>query len=237
MSGLINKMKVGRERSATDFEQLSRYTAAFSPSEDERLRQMEEQARAVYIPIMHPPAIALIQQMIHWTHAKRILELGTAIGYSAIRMRLAAGQAAHVTSVERDAEMISEAQKNIAAFGFADAIHIIHGDALTVQTLAAANAPYDLLVIDAAKGQYEKLFQQYSTLVRAGGIVITDNVLFHGLICEVDQIKKRSLNNLVRKIDEFNHFLAEQPNFDTVFLTVGDGLALSTKLAEEGDSY
>lgn len=212
-----------------DFEELSAYAAAFSSPENDLLRQMEQRARDSYIPIMRPSAMALLQQLIHWIKAVHILELGTAIGYSAIRMRLAAGSSAKVTSIERDPEMIRSARQHIHELGLDASIDLVEGDAMEQLDPVRRNAPYDLILIDAAKAQYEKLFNEYTRWLRPGGVIVTDNVLFHGLVCAIDSIQKKQLNRLVHKVDEYNHFLAEQPDFDTVFLTVGDGLAISTK--------
>ncbi|MFT8318329.1 MAG: O-methyltransferase [Sporolactobacillus sp.] len=213
----------------TDFKELSAYASAFSSAENDLLRRMEKQAREIYIPIMQPSAVALLQQLIRWINAERILELGTAIGYSAIRMRLAAGSSAKITSIERDPEMICSAQTHIRELGLSDSIKIVEGDATDQLDAVKQNAPYDLILIDAAKAQYEKLFNTYARWLRPGGIIVTDNVFFHGLVCHIDDVRKKQLNRLVHKVDDYNHFLAERTDFDTVFLTVGDGLAISTK--------
>ncbi|MFT8362050.1 MAG: O-methyltransferase [Sporolactobacillus sp.] len=215
-----------------DFEKLSAYAAAFSPSENKRLQEMEAKAKAIYIPIMQPSAMAFVQQLIHWTGAKQILELGTAIGYSAIRMRLAAGPLAEITTVEREAQMIAEAEENIRQMGFASSIHVVSGDATMPPEAVQTGAPYDLILIDAAKAQYEKLFNDYKPFLRPGGIILTDNILFHGLVYDIDSVKKKQLNRLVHKVDDYNHFLAAQKEFDTVFLTIGDGLAVSTRKSD-----
>ncbi|WP_241654661.1 O-methyltransferase [Sporolactobacillus shoreae] len=213
----------------TDFEKLSGYAAAFTTPENDLLREMEAKAHEIYIPIMHPPAIALLQQLIQWTKARRILELGTAIGYSAIRMRLAAGAGAKIFSVERDPEMISEARKNICKMGFDPSIQIIEGDATEDLQDVREAAPFDLILVDAAKAQYEHLFLEYSCYLKTGGIMVTDNVFFHGLVCDIEGVKKKQLRRLVEKVDDFNRFLSKRTDFETVFLTVGDGLAISTK--------
>ncbi|RYM05326.1 O-methyltransferase [Sporolactobacillus sp. THM7-7] len=190
---------------------------------------MEEEARQVYIPIMEKSSIAFLQQLIRWRNVKRILELGTAIGYSAIKMRIAAGPNAKIVTIERDREMIDEAVKNIQKLRFEDSIQIVSGDAMDELEPVAELAPYDLILIDAAKAQYERLFLKYTRYIEPGGMIVVDNVFFHGLVCNLDGIKKRQLHGLVRKVDHFNHFLSERDEFDTVFLTVGDGLAVSTK--------
>ncbi|MCO7175638.1 O-methyltransferase [Sporolactobacillus kofuensis] len=212
-----------------EFKELSAYAAAFTHSETDLLRQMEKKAADIYIPIMQPSAMAFLQQLIRWTGTKRILELGTAIGYSSIRMALAAGKGAEIITVERDQAMIEEATKNIEAHNLQDTIKIVNGDATEDLPEVTAFAPYDLIVIDAAKAQYERLFQKCVGVLADDGIIVSDNILFHGLVCDIDAVKKRQLNRLVKKVDAYNHFLVDQPSFDTVFLTVGDGMAISTK--------
>ncbi|MDD9147635.1 O-methyltransferase [Sporolactobacillus sp. CQH2019] len=213
----------------TDFDKLSEYAAAFVKPENSMLRQMEKKAKQIYIPIMHPSAIAFLQQLIKWKKARRILELGTAIGYSAIRMCLAAGQDAEIITIEREEEMIREAERNIKEQGLTAWIHIVEGDATEDLPAVRDAAPFDLILIDAAKAQYEKLFLKYARYLAPAGIIVTDNVFFHGLVCDIDGVKKKPLHRLVGKVDSYNRFLAERSEFDTIFLTVGDGLAVSTK--------
>ncbi|MET1247535.1 O-methyltransferase [Sporolactobacillus sp. STCC-11] len=222
-----------------DFKELSAYAAAFTCSENELLRKMEKKAADIYIPIMQPSAMAFLQQLIRWTNAQRILELGTAIGYSSIRMALVAGDGSKIITVERDPAMIEEATQNIKALNLQDSIQIVDGDATEDLPEVHASAPYDLILIDAAKAQYEHLFQKCAGLLSDKGIIVTDNVFFHGLVCDIDAVKKRQLNRLVKKVDEYNHFLSEQLDFDTLFLTIGDGMAVSTKktfTAHEGEN-
>lgn len=190
---------------------------------------MEEKAHKIYIPIMQPSAMIFLQQLIRWTKSTRILELGTAIGYSAIRMRIAAGDRARIVSIERDPEMIREAQRNISEMGFDQSIRIVEGDATGDLQDVRESVPFDLILIDAAKAQYEHLFLDYSRFLKTGGVMVTDNVFFHGLVCDIDAVKKKQLRRLVEKVDGFNRFLADRDDFETVFLTVGDGLAVSTK--------
>lgn len=213
----------------TDFDRLSEYAAAFAKSENNMLRQMEERAKKIYIPIMHPSAIAFLQQLIRWRKAKHILELGTAIGYSAIRMRIAAGAGAEIVTIERDRDMIREAEQNIKKQDLTASIHIVEGDATEDLPAARAAAPFDLILIDAAKAQYETLFLKYAQYLAPEGIIVTDNVFFHGLVCDIEKVEKKQLHRLVGKVDGYNRFLAKRSEFDTVFLTVGDGLAVSTK--------
>ncbi|WP_240697221.1 O-methyltransferase [Sporolactobacillus sp. Y61] len=212
-----------------DFSKLSDYAASFTQSENDLLRRMEKKAHEIYIPIMHPAAMAFLQQVIRWKNPKHILELGTAIGYSSIRMRLAAGADVDISSVERDRDMIREAKENIRSMGFESSIHVIEGDATRELPEVRQAAPFDLILFDAAKAQYEHLFPVYADLLSDDGIIITDNVLFHGLVCDIEGIKKKQLRRLVEKVDSYNHFLVRQQGFDTIFLTVGDGLAVSTK--------
>lgn len=218
-----------RKRTLVDFKELSAYAAAFTSSENELLRQMEQKAADIYIPIMQPSAMAFLQQIIRWTGARKILELGTAIGYSSIRMALAAGKEAKIITVERDQAMIEEAANNIKTLNLQSVIHIVEGDATEDLQEVQDSAPYDLILIDAAKAQYEHLFQKCTDVLAEKGIIVTDNVFFHGLVCNIEDVKKKQLNRLVKKVDEYNHFLAEQKDFDTIFLTVGDGMAVSTK--------
>lgn len=228
------EMSEGKDGSLIDFKELTDYTENFTHIENDLLRKMEERARAIYIPIMNRSSIALVQQLIRWRRSTRILEIGTAIGYSAIRMRIAAGNTAKIVTIERDPEMIEEARNNIGRIGFEDSIRVVAGDAADELPEVHRAGPYDLILIDAAKVQYERLFLKYAEYLDPGGIIVTDNVLFHGLVCHPERVRKRSLHRLVDKVNRFNHFLASREDFETVFLTVGDGLAISTVRPDQG---
>ncbi|MCL6570623.1 MAG: O-methyltransferase [Bacillus sp. (in: Bacteria)] len=194
------------------------------------LTEMETYARDHKVPIMELVGLETMLQILRIHRSKRILEVGTAIGYSALRMAEALTDA-HIVTVERDVERFQLATDFIKRSKHKEQLTLIHGDALEVEDLVARHGPYDTIFIDAAKGQYKKFFEIYANYLAEDGIIITDNVLFKGLVCE-SEIESKRTRNLVKKIDDFNHWLMGLPDYDSVILPVGDGVALSKRRGE-----
>ncbi|WKB36874.1 O-methyltransferase [Terrilactibacillus sp. S3-3] len=160
---------------------------------------------------------------------QRILEIGTAVGYSAIKMCCSKSPYTDIVTIERDEKMFHEASKNIKRLGLEKHIRLIFGDAGENLPEVEEEGPYDLIFIDAAKAQYRKFFNRYAPMLSKGGMVVSDNVLFHGLVVDPEHETAKRLRRLAEKVNDYNHWLSEHPAFDTVFLTVGDGLSISTK--------
>ncbi|WP_404329367.1 O-methyltransferase [Mesobacillus maritimus] len=208
-------------------EQLQEYIDLLIPARSGVLAEMEEYAKEHQVPIMEAAGIEAMLQILKIQKAETILEVGTAIGYSALRMAYALPNAKIVT-IERDEERLAKAMVYIEKAGKGSQISIIFGDALETEKQASQHGPYDAIFIDAAKGQYKRFFEMYSAFLKPGGIVVTDNVLFKGLVATQDSPNKR-IRNLVKKIDDFNKWLMSNPDYDTVILPVGDGVAISVK--------
>ncbi len=206
---------------------LLSYIENMIPNRDELFLEMENYAREYHVPIMELSGIEAMLQVLRIQNPKKILEIGTAIGYSALRMA-SAFPAATVVTIERDEERYRLAEEYMKRSGMLEQIILIKGDALEVEDQIRALGPFDAIFIDAAKGQYKKFFEIYSEFLHENGILITDNVLFKGLVCEAEIESKRT-RNLVKKIDNFNRWLMSHPDYHTVILPVGDGVAISKK--------
>jgi predicted O-methyltransferase YrrM len=189
--------------------------------------EMEEYAHQNGVPIMEPAGIETMLQFLRLQQPEAILEVGTAIGYSALRMAFALPQTKIVT-LERDEERFKLAVDYIKRADMQQQIIQISGDALELEEEVADHAPFDAIFIDAAKGQYKRFFEIYSRYLKPGGMIITDNVLFKGLVYN-QEADSRRLRSLVKKIDEFNRWLAANQEYDTVILPIGDGIAVSKK--------
>lgn len=187
------------------------------------LEKIEKYAKEYNVPIMQKEGIEFLIDFIKQNEIKNILEIGTAIGYSAIRMSLISKDI-KVTTIERDNERYQEAIKNIKDFKLENQINLIYGDALEVNVKGS----YDLIFIDAAKAQNIKFFNKYEPLLKKGKYIITDNLNFHGLV-DSNQEMSRNLRQLVRKIKDYVLFLKENKDYDTVFYEIGDGISISTK--------
>lgn len=173
------------------------------------------------VPIITTEGLHFLCQLITISKAKNILEIGTAIGYSAIAMALKTS--ANITTIERNNDMISLAKKHIKEQHLENRITLIEADALEVDE--ATLGTFDLVFIDAAKSQSSKFFNKFKKNLTKNGIIVTDNLLFHGLV--VDTIRDRNLRQLVGKIDRFNKFVVAQKDFDTYIYQVGDGMSVS----------
>ena len=175
------------------------------------------------VPIITPEGIRFLTQVIKLRNVKRVLEIGTAIGYSSINMAFNTG--CNVVTIERDQKMYDLAIKNIKSMELEDKIEVVFGDALEVDETTLGL--FDMIFIDAAKAQSIKFFEKYETLLTDTGVIVTDNLLFHGLVTET--IKDRNLRQLVRKIDRFNKYVVEREEYDTFIYELGDGMSLSIK--------
>ena len=192
----------------------------------QELENIKSYALAHKVPIMVDEGLDFLLMLVKVLKPKRILEIGTAIGYSAIRMALVSE--ATIDTIERDQESYEIAKKNIILLNMQDRINLHLADALSFDE-SVLTEKYDLLFIDAAKAQYIKFFEKYTPLLNENGVVLTDNLLFHGLVTTDEEIASKNLRSLVRKINEYNHWLKENELFDTTFFAIGDGIAVSVK--------
>ena len=188
-----------------------------------KVTAMEKYAKEHNIPILRHNTASLLKSLIRTHKPKLILEIGTAIGYSAINMALK--NDISVTTIEKDTEMYKIALDNVKSANLENRIELINDDALEVNESLLGS--FDLVFIDAAKAQSIKFFEKYKNCLNEEGIIITDNLLFHDLVTQV--IRDRNLRQLVRKIDSFNKFVVEVEGFDTYLYQLGDGMSLSIK--------
>lgn len=186
------------------------------------LRVIEDYAHENNIPIMLSDGIEFLTDFIKKNNIKRILEIGSAIGYSAIRMALVSSDI-HVVTIERDVLRYNEAVKNINNFNLNDRIDIRLADALECDV----DGEFDLIFIDAAKAQYIKFFEKYKSNLANNGVIISDNLSFHGMVDNIDSISNRNTRQLVGKIVKYIDFLKNNLEFDTEFISIGDGIGIS----------
>lgn len=188
------------------------------------IKEMETYAEEKGIPIMQKRGMTFLCKFIEKNNIKSILEIGTAIGYSAINMALVSNDVT-VVSIERDQERYIEAVKNIKKCKLDKRITLILGDALNLEL----NGTYDMLFIDAAKAQYIKFFEKYKKNIVDDGFIVSDNLDFHGLVENKDTIQSKNLRQLVTKIQKYVAFLTNNDEYDTKFYKVGDGIAITFK--------
>jgi len=184
---------------------------------------LEEYAKINSIPIMQKDGIEFLTKFIKENNIKNILEIGTAIGYSAIQMALV-DEDIKITTIERDIERYNLAVDNIKKFNLENRIKTINDDAFNV-SLADS---FDLIFIDAAKAQNIKFFNKFEVYLKKNKYIITDNLDFHGLV-DSNQEMSRNLRQLTKKIKLYIEFLKENENYETTFYKVGDGISVSYK--------
>lgn len=189
-----------------------------------RIEDLEEYAKLNNVPIMQKDGIEFLTNYIKDNNIKNILEIGTAIGYSAIKMALLSKNI-KVTTIERDIDRYNIAVENINKFGLSNRINIILGDALDINL----NDKYELIFIDAAKSQYIKFFLKYDNNLKDKGVIVSDNLSFHGLVEDDSKTTNRNTKQLVRKIRKYIEFLKNNEDYVTTFYTLGDGVAISVK--------
>lgn len=191
----------------------------------EKIMEMEQYAKDYNVPIIEKDSIAFIMKFIKANDVKEILEIGSAIGYSAILMASVKDDI-KLTTIERDETRYMECLKNVKECGLQNKINVVYQDALEVNLTGVS---YDLIFIDAAKGQYTKFFEKYKYFLKPGGVIITDNLKFHGHVGNRNNIASRNLKQLVGKIENYIDFLKNNDEFETKFYDVGDGLSVSIR--------
>ena len=190
----------------------------------DELKKLEKKAKDNNIPIMQKETVKYIKKMIQTYNIESILEIGTAVGYSAISFALV-NDNLKITSIEKDRDRYIEAVKNVKKFCLDDRIELVFNNALDV----SITKKYDLIIIDAAKGKNTDFFKKFSSNLNKGGVIVTDNIEFHGLVGKSTTIPGRNLRNLVKKIETYVEFLKFNKDFKTIFLSVGDGISVSKK--------
>lgn len=189
------------------------------------IREIKKYAIDNKVPIMQDKGIDFLTNFIIKNQINSVLEIGSAIGYSAIMMALA-NPNLKITTIERDRERYLEAVKNIKKTNLEDRITLVFSDALETNI----EGTFDMIFIDAAKGQNIKFFEKYEPNLKEEGYIITDNMNFHGLVDKVDaEIESRNLRALVRKIRDYHTFLQNNQNYQVEFLNIGDGIAVAKK--------
>ncbi|MGF2617186.1 O-methyltransferase [Rossellomorea vietnamensis] len=203
------------------------YIESLIKDRSDLLSEMETFAESEGVPIMELAGIETLLQLLRIQRPKKILEVGTAIGYSGLRMAEALPDAEIVT-IERDEVRYRQALDFTGRSPQKEQLDIIFGDALEKAQEAEEKGPFDALFIDAAKGQYQKFFDLYSPFLAEGGVIYSDNVLFKGMVAE-ENVENKRIRNMVKKLRSYNDWLMNHPDYHTVIIPVGDGLAVSRK--------
>ena len=217
-------MKSWIEDDNINYEYIIRYIRSVIPKSEGILAELEEYAKANSVPISQPESIRLTEILLKLKRPYSVLEIGTAIGYSAIRMALCSD--AEIITVELSDEMADEAEKNIKAAGLSERIKVIRGDAAEV--MKTLNTEFDVIFMDAAKGHYMEFFNECDRLLKSGGLLISDNVLYKGMTA-TDELLVRRKVTIVRRLRAYLEMLKNNKSYSTAIIPIGDGVALSVK--------
>lgn len=190
------------------------------------LSDLEQYANEHHVPIITPEVAQLLIVLGRIIRPERILEIGTAIGYSSILLAGVLATGGRIDTIERQEEMLLRAKENIKKAGLEHTISVIAGEAEEV--LKCLDKQYDMIFLDAAKGQYPEFLPECLRMLKNGGLLVSDNVLYKGMIANDDLVVRRK-RTIVNRMRTYLDSLCGNPALDTSILPVGDGVALSYK--------
>ncbi|MCF0259323.1 MAG: O-methyltransferase [Erysipelotrichaceae bacterium] len=180
------------------------------------------------VPILQYEGFDYLMELLRQHKCKSFLEIGTAIGRTALQAA-SLDPEMRVVTIEKNPEMAAQARENIKAHPNGKQVLLVEGDARETEI---PPGPYDVIFIDAAKGQYRRFFQRYAPMLADGGIIVSDNMNFHGLVQHPERTKNRHTRALIRRINDYRAFLDGLEDYETQLLEIGDGLAITRRKAD-----
>ena len=187
------------------------------------LEIIKQKALEEHIPIIMDDTLEVIEKELKENSPKRILEIGAAVGYSAMCFSEFLADGGKIDTIERNEERIQEAKENFKKVGVENKINLYEGDA--VEILPTLNEKYDMVFIDAAKGKYPFFLKESLRMINKNGVIFADNILYKGYV--MSDYNKHKQRTAVRNLREYIKEVSENPNLETEILEVGDGLAIS----------
>lgn len=207
------------------FPAQKRYLESFRKNDDALIEEMENFARQNNVPILDWHSAQFLENLIKIYKPDRVLEIGTAIGYSTIRIARCLSKKATVYTIEKSEDNIKLAEINFEKSGLAKKIKLLKGDALNI--LPQIGKKFDFIFLDADKEDYKRLFDYSMILLRKGGVMLIDNLLWHGYAAS-SRVPSKYLKSS-KHIKEFNKIFILQQNLDSMIIPIGDGLGLGVK--------
>ena len=211
-------------------ENVTDYLRSLIKEEDDFLDGIEGQARKDHVPIVKPETKEFLKVLVKMNQPMKILEVGTAVGFSSLYMHKFQPEGGTVVTIERNEGRIKRAKENFSRAGVKDAVTLMEGDAAEI--LAELSGTFDFIFMDAAKGQYIRFFEHILRLLPAGGILVSDNVLQDGDIVKSRYAIERRDRTIHKRMREYLYTLKQHPLLDTSVLPLGDGVAVSMKTGE-----
>jgi len=193
------------------------------------LSELEEFAGKNHIPIVQPEVARLITVLGRIQKPERILEVGTAIGYSAILLSEIIRPGGKIDTIDRYELMLEYAKENIKKAGKEHIINVISGEALDV--LKCLDKKYDMIFLDAAKAQYMEFLPECLRMLNPGGLIISDNILYKGMVANDDLVVRRK-KTIVKRMRTYLDYICNNEQLDTCIIPIGDGVAVSYKIKD-----
>lgn len=208
-------------------ERMMTFIRSFDRGNPAYLEELEKYSRETNVPIIRPQMQSLLKFLLVWGKPRKILEVGTAIGFSALLMSEYAPEGCHITTIEKYEKRIPLARENFKKAGKEENITLLEGDATEI--LAALDDEFDMIFMDAAKGQYINFMPDILRLLTPGGLLVSDNILQDGDIVESKYAVTRRNRTIHNRMREYLYALTHHDELETVILPVADGVTLSVK--------
>lgn len=215
-------------------ERIASYIFSLEQELPEFLWEIEQEALATHVPIIKKPTQSLLRFLMHNNRPKRILEVGTAVGFSSLLMSEYMPKGTEIVTIERNAGRIARAKENIANAKRGNVITLLEGDATDIlKELVEKGETFDFIFMDAAKGQYINFFDNIIALLAEGGLLVSDNVLQDGDVVQSRYSVTRRNRTIHGRMREYLYTLTHHELFDSVVLPIGDGVTLSYKVGKK----
>lgn len=212
--------------SGITYDYMEQYIRKLIPDKDGILKEMETYALSNSVPIIQKEVGNFLELMIAMKKPKKILELGTAIGYSSILMSMSSNKESKIITIERNADMVRIARENIEKYDFNENIEVVEGDCLEV--LEKLEGQFDLIFMDAGKGHYNHFLPHCLRLLSPDGIIVADNVLFKGMVASRELLIRRKIT-IVKRMKSYLEIISNNPELVTSVIPMGDGIAVTAR--------
>ena len=207
------------------------YINSLEQGDSEFLRMIAKEAAASFVPIIRKETGSLLKTLVEMKRPRRILEVGTATGYSALLMSEHMPEGSTITTIEKYEKRIPVARENFRRGGKEDVITLLPGDAAEI--LKSLSGPYDFIFMDAAKGQYIHFLTEVLRLMPVGGVLVSDNVLQDGDLIESRFAVTRRNRTIHARMREYLYTIKHMEELETAVIPIGDGVTISVKIKEQ----
>ncbi len=203
---------------------------------DDILRGLERYAEENNIPVAKPETARLLSVLTKLARPERVLEVGCAIGYSAITMAKGMGADGKIITLEHDANMVRLARENIEKAGLKDIINVVEADAKDYLSYIDEDEIFDMIFLDGPKAHYLYMLDDAVRLLKKGGLLVSDNILFKGMTADDGHFARRKVT-IINRLREYIDALMKHPQLETSILSQGDGITLSVKTMSDFERF